>query len=88
MSRKPKSLPIFATEVEARQFWETHDLTDVIDGSRPRREHLSNLDASSAAIFLRSPVVVPDRIRGSVNRPDVPYLSLIKTWLTRKVDRV
>ena len=86
MSRKLKPVPAFATEAEERQFWETHDSTEYVDWSKAQRIRLPNLKPTSAAISLRLPVPLLERIKIAANKRDVPYQSLIKTWLAEKID--
>jgi predicted DNA binding CopG/RHH family protein len=40
---------------------------------------------STTAISLRLPVGLLDGIKVAANRRDVPYQSLIKTWLSEKI---
>lgn len=84
MSRKPKSLPKFRSEAEERRFWETHDSADHVDWSKAQRVRLPNLKPSTTSISLRLPVSLLDRIKVAANKRDVPYQSLIKTWLADK----
>jgi len=86
MSRKLNPVPPFATEAEERQFWETHDSTDYVDWTKAQRVRLPNLKPTSAAISLRLPVPLLERIKIAANKRDVPYQSLIKTWLAEKID--
>jgi predicted DNA binding CopG/RHH family protein len=85
MSRKLKPVPTFADEADERRFWETHDSTDYVDWSKAQRVRLPNLKPTSAAISLRLPVPLLERIKIAANKRDVPYQSLIKTWLAEKV---
>ena len=84
MNKNPKSIPKFRSEAEERRFWETHDSTDHIDWSRAERARLPNLKPSTTSISLRLPVTLLDRIKVAANKRDVPYQSLIKTWLAEK----
>lgn len=84
MSRKPKAVPKFRNEAEERRFWETHDSSGYVDWSKARRVRLPNLKPPSTAISLRLPVSLLDRIKVAANKRDVPYQSLIKTWLAEK----
>ena len=84
MSRKLKSIPKFRSEAEERRFWETHDSSDYVDWSKAERVRLPNLKPSTTSISLRLPVSLLDRIKGAANKRDVPYQSLIKTWLADK----
>ncbi|MGC1939584.1 MAG: BrnA antitoxin family protein [Pseudolabrys sp.] len=74
MNKKLKSIPKFRSEAEERRFWETHDSSDFIDWTKP----------STTAISLRLPVTLLERIKVAANKRDVPYQSLIKTWLAEK----
>ena len=42
---------------------------------------------SSTAISLRLPNGLLERIKVAANKRDVPYQSLIKTWLAEKLER-
>lgn len=86
MSRKLKPVPHFRTEREERKFWETHDSADYVDWSKAERARLPNLKPSTTSISLRLPVLLLDQIKVAANKRDVPYQSLIKTWLAEKVD--
>jgi predicted DNA binding CopG/RHH family protein len=84
MNKKPRSIPKFRSEAEERRFWETHDSADHIDWSKAERVRLPNLKPSTTSISLRLPVTLLDRIKVAANKRDVPYQSLIKTWLAEK----
>ena len=84
MNTKPKSVPKFRSEAEERRFWESHDSADHVDWSKARRVRLPNLKPSTTAISLRLPVSLLERIKIAANKRDVPYQSLIKTWLAEK----
>jgi predicted DNA binding CopG/RHH family protein len=86
MSRKLKPVPAFATEADERRFWETHDSTDYVDWTKAQRVRLPNLKPTSIAISLRLPAPLLERIKIAANKRDVPYQSLIKTWLAEKID--
>ena len=77
MSSKRRSAPSFESEAEERRFWEAHDL---------ERVRFPNLKPSTTSISLRLPVSLLERIKIAANKRDVPYQSLIKTWLAEKVD--
>ena len=87
MPRKLKPVPKFRSEAEARKFWETHDSADYVDWSKARRARLPNLKPSTTSISLRLPIGLLERIKVEANKRDVPYQSLIKTWLSAKVDQ-
>ena len=86
MSKRRKPVPSFKSEAEERAFWESHDSADYVDWSRAERVRFPNLKPSSKAISLRLPVDLLERIKTAANKRDVPYQSLIKIWLSEKVD--
>ncbi|MPZ30294.1 MAG: hypothetical protein GEV13_04730 [Rhodospirillales bacterium] len=86
MSRKLKTIPQFRNEAEERRFWETHDSTDYIDWSKAKRMRFPNLKPSTTSISLRLPVALLEQIKVAANKRDVPYQSLIKTWLAEKTN--
>ncbi len=84
MSKKPKTIPKFRSEAEERRFWEAHDSSSFVDWSKAERVRLPNLKPSTTSISLRLPVTLLDQIKIAANKRDVPYQSLIKTWLAEK----
>ena len=86
MSKKRKPVPSFENELEERTFWENHDSTEYVDWGQGERARLPNLKPTSKAISLRLPVDLLERIKTAANKRDVPYQSLIKIWLSEKVD--
>ncbi len=85
MRKKRQTIPRFSSESEERAFWESRDSTEFVDWSRAKRVRLPNLKPSTKAISLRLPLSLLERIRIEANKRDVPYQSLIKTWLSEKV---
>ena len=86
MSKTLKPIPDFKSESEERAFWETHDSVDYVDWSKAERVRLPNLKPSSTAISLRLPAAMLERIKIAANQQDVPYQSLIKVWLSEKLE--
>ena len=88
MTENRRPIPVFKTEAEERAFWESHDSSDHVDWSKAKRVRFPNLKPSTKAISLRLPVDLLERIKMAANKRDVPYQSLIKVWLSEKVDAV
>jgi len=86
MSRKAQPPLQFRDEAEERRFWETNDSSSYVDWSTAERVRLPNLKPSTQSISLRLPVTLLERIKIAANKRDVPYQSLIKTWLAEKAD--
>ena len=79
-------LPTFASEEEERDFWTDHDSTDYVDWSRAESVILPNLKPSTRTISLRLPEHMLDEIRMLANKRDVPYQSLMKSFLADRLD--
>ncbi len=77
-------IPDFKSEAEERIYWEKADSTQHVDWTKAERVRLPNLKPSTTAISLRLPVDLLERIKVAANKRDVPYQSLIKTWLAEK----
>lgn len=85
--KKPfEPIPGFRTEAEERAYWEAHDSTQHVDWSKARPARLPNLKPSSTSISIRLPNSLLERIKIAANKRDVPYQSLIKTWLSEKME--
>jgi predicted DNA binding CopG/RHH family protein len=86
MRGRTRPIPTFENEAQERRFWESHDSADHIDWSKAERVRLPGLRPSTTSISLRLPVSLLERIKVAAHKRDVPYQSLIKTWLAEKLD--
>ena len=86
MTSTPERPTRFRNEADERAFWETHDSSAHVDWKQATRIRFPNLKPSTKAISLRLPVDLLERIKVAANQRDVPYQSLIKVWLTERVD--
>jgi predicted DNA binding CopG/RHH family protein len=86
MPKRTRPIPSFASEAEERRYWESHDSADHLDWSRAERVRMPNLRPSTTSISIRLPVSLLERIKMVAHKRDVPYQSLIKTWLAEKLD--
>jgi predicted DNA binding CopG/RHH family protein len=82
-----KHIPEFKNEDEEREFWTTHDSTDYVDWSKAQKVVFPNLKSSTESISLRLPSSLLARIKQLANKKDVPYQSLMKIFLSDKVDQ-
>jgi predicted DNA binding CopG/RHH family protein len=67
-----KSLPNFKSEVEERDF---------INWSKDERVVMPNLEPKARTISIRLPVTMITTLKLLANERDVPYQSLLKTFL-------
>lgn len=83
---KLKTLPNFKNEDEEREFWATHELTDVFDVSKAMINPVfPNLKPSTKTITIRVPESLLHSLKMIANKKDVPYQSLVKVYLDEKV---
>jgi predicted DNA binding CopG/RHH family protein len=82
-----KTTPKFKTEAEERAFWEKHDSSDYVNWKQAQSVLMPNLKPSTKTISLRLPEGLLDSIKIEANKRDMPYQSLIKSWLADDVNQ-
>src|SRR5688572_5695990 len=82
---RKKRIPQFRTEEQEREFWSTRDSADYVDWSQAREVTLPNLRPSLKTISLRLPAALLAELKLIANKRDVPYQSLLKTFLAERV---
>lgn len=87
-NKKLKEIPKFKNEDKERDFWATADSSEYFDWNNPVKLDLTNLKPSTESISLRLPVSLLARIKVIANKRDVPYQSLMKIFLSEKVDEL
>ena len=83
---KFKTIPKFKSEAEEAEFWATHDSTEYIDYSKAKRIVFPNLKPSTKTISVRLPESLIEHLKLLANKRDVPYQSLLKIFLSEKVE--
>jgi predicted DNA binding CopG/RHH family protein len=80
-----KKIPAFKTEDEERLFWAKESPLDYFDVSKAATTVFPDLKPTMRSISLRLPVDMLETLKVLANRQDVPYQSLIKTYLGRQI---
>ena len=82
-----KALPKFQSEAKEREFWESkeNDITDYVEPTQLVAARFKNLKPSTTSISIRLSDSLLEGIRQQANKLDVPYQSLMKVWLTEKL---
>jgi predicted DNA binding CopG/RHH family protein len=80
-----KKIPEFKNEDEERDFWTTESPLDYFDTGTAQRAIFPNLKPKLRSISLRLPVDMIEQLKVIANRQDVPYQSLIKTYIKREI---
>jgi predicted DNA binding CopG/RHH family protein len=78
-------MPTFKCEAEESEFWATHDSSEYIDYSMAKRVVFQNLKPSTKTISIRLPESLIKHLKLLANKRDVPYQSLLKMFLSEKV---
>jgi predicted DNA binding CopG/RHH family protein len=80
-----KSLPTCTSEADEQEFWQKHDSADYIDWSKGKIGVFPELKPSTKTISLRLPESLLAAIKTLANKKDVPYQSLMKVFLSEKL---
>ena len=86
MKNKILPIPKFKNEDEERDFWAKADTSKYFDYSKAQKAIFPNLKPSTVSISLRLPQYLLAHLRKIANFRDVPYQSLVKVFLTEKVN--
>ena len=83
--RTRKPIPAFQSESDEREFWAKADSTEYVDWAAATAMQFPNLRPSSTAISVRLPDTLLTELKLLANERDVPYQSLLKVYLTDRV---
>ena len=81
-----KKIPKFKTEEEERLFWQNNDSSEYIDWSDAEEAVFSRLKPSTRKISIRLPESMIEELKLIANKKDVPYQSLLKIFLSERID--
>ncbi|MCP4268039.1 MAG: hypothetical protein GY777_21125 [Candidatus Brocadiaceae bacterium] len=81
-----KRIPKFKNEDKEREYWAKQDSTGVLDWKKAKKVVLPNLKPSVKAISLRLPESMLDELKLLANKRDVPYQSLLKIFLSERIN--
>ncbi|MBF8249882.1 MAG: hypothetical protein HW400_483 [Candidatus Levybacteria bacterium] len=80
-----KPIPQFKDEDEEAEFWATHDFTQYHDVSKRISADFIHLKPSTQSITIRLPKPMLRSLKMLANEQDIPYQSLLKTFLDEKL---
>ncbi len=78
-------VPRFENEDQEREFWAKHSPLDYFDTGRPMRGSFPRLKPSLKSVSIRLPEDLLVELKNLANKQDVPYQSLMKTFLARQI---
>ena len=82
-----KKILNFENEDKEREFWAEADSSEYIDWKKAKKFVLPNLKPSVKTISLRIPQSMLEEIKLLANKRDVPYQSLMKIFLSERIDK-
>jgi predicted DNA binding CopG/RHH family protein len=82
-----KKIPKFKSENEERAFWAREDSAQYLDWSKARRVVFPHLKPSLKTISLRLPASMIEELKLLANKKDVPYQSLMKLFLSERIQK-
>jgi predicted DNA binding CopG/RHH family protein len=85
--KKLKRIPKFKNEKEEFEFWSTHDSTEYVDYSKGKKIAFPNLKPSVRTVSVRLPESMIAYLKILANKRDIPYQSLMKTFLTERIQK-
>lgn len=81
-----KDIPKFKSETEERLFWQQHDSSEYLDWSDAEEVVFSRLKPTTRKISIRLPESMIEELKLLANKRDVPYQSLLKIFLSERID--
>jgi predicted DNA binding CopG/RHH family protein len=81
-----KKIPKFKSEAEERVFWQQHDSSEYIDWSDAEKIAMPKLKPSTRSISIRLPESMIEELKVLANKRDVPYQSLLKIFISERID--
>jgi len=81
-----KKIPKFKDEKDEMEFWASRDSSDYVDWKKGKGVVFSNLRPSVKSISLRLPESMLEELRLLANKRDVPYQSLMKIFLSERIE--
>jgi len=81
-----KKMPKFNSEAEERRFWQKHDSSEYIDWSDAENVVMPKLKPSTRSISIRLPESMIEELKVLANKRDVPYQSLLKIFISERID--
>jgi predicted DNA binding CopG/RHH family protein len=81
-----KKIPTFKSESEERLFWQKHDSSEYIEWSDAENVVMPKLKPSTRSISIRLPESMIEELKVLANKRDVPYQSLLKIFISERID--
>ncbi len=83
--KKKLKIPRFKNEDEERKFWQKLDLSKYFEREDFVPASFPNLKPTSRSISIRIPEYLLNRVKEKANELNIPYQSLIKTYIQKGI---
>ena len=85
--KNTNKIPKFADKAAETAYWNTHDSSKVVDWSNAKVGMFPNLRPSTQSISIRLPKALLEELKILANKKDVPYQSLLKIYLSERIEK-
>ncbi len=80
-------LPEFENEDQEREFWSSQDSVDYVNWTESEDVIFPKLRPTVKNISIRLPEMMIDQLKSLAHKRDIPYQSLMKTFLAERIER-
>ncbi len=81
-------LPVFATEQEEAEFWDTHDSTEFLDETEVVETHFVDARLPKKQISIRLEPSAIEQIKKVARSKGIGYQTLIRMWVMEQIQKV
>jgi predicted DNA binding CopG/RHH family protein len=85
--KNTSKIPKFANKTDETAYWNSQDSTKVVDWTMGKVGLFPNLKPSTQSISIRLPKALIEELKILANKKDVPYQSLLKIYLSERVEK-
>jgi len=78
-------IPDPKTQEEAREFWDTHDLTDYLEDLEPLEEEIFILPKEKQIVSICMERHLVEILKELVARRGLPYSALVRSWILERL---
>ena len=80
-------IPKFKNITDEREYWNSHDSTELVNWSKAENVTFPNLKPSVKLVSIRLPQSMIDELKLLANKSDVAYQSLMKIYLNERIKK-
>ena len=78
-------IPDLKTREEAREFWDTHDLTDYLEDLEPVEEEIFIRPKEKQIVSIRMERHLVEILKELAARRGLPYSALVRSWILERL---